>query len=1051
MKKTTIIALILALALGVFAQTAPDSFAVWPDTLTGVWERPDIEWLKHTMIPDTFYADTAAQIIGTCEWPFDAVTAMSYWIKTMSFSNGEEICQPLVLTGEGGTQGWGLVPIVICDDTIRMPYPLPVPDTMYIYSVPCSVLTETLIVHGETLYAAVETLFIDSVTVDSVWVFNSNGIYFAYDTSYACDSTPISIDTIPSPDDTTMCVFCNYVVTRYMWSYREEAGDTLIDVFTYISPPANDSCGIVWAGDIHYHGEVYYDTTIIYNIDSSSYYTGFYATYVDDDYTVRIDFDDTLFIDRSEPVSNSSGIYVSDCGCSDTAISFGLDAFTAIDTTWSVTWNRVRHPMNEPDGHTPLTDAHKWLFGYYQTRYRHDNGPRAAAGVWFYGHDGYASDIADSADTLCGVTDTIYVNKTWVPVRNAFYCDFDTANDYGVMVRNGQLPVHALSCADSNVEDLPCETTGDAYSMRYDKTIDFSDYYSSDEIAFLTRYQPDWTLISMSDDFMPWVMISYEQYYDLDTLIMIVSRKAHGSIYEIDPTYIDYSNPVKVATGVYSHTGDFIGGQLLFALNVPDTFSSCWTKKDSIYEPPCSLRVMCPDSTDSTWIYLRDDITQAWPDCWNIDCADTICFHFPQGYNGMGGYYMDADTTVCLSVCDLDTLDMGGLPYGMEYYGLLSQSADSVDTFQIGVYNDSISFIDLDGDGDMIKIHPTTHFYDSVFIEDGNAIVFDNVGQKQRALTYARNDTMFFTSSDTAGITFKFGHESLFITDTTGEWGRECHVAGGYSFAFGDSITVTGTHSTVAGGLLNAALDSMSFIGSGYACSTSAKYTTIGGGFKNTASSKNATVGGGNQNTASGDRSTVGGGFRNTATAEDATVSGGGGNTASGLHASVGGGESNSASENYATVGGGTNNTASGTGATVGGGISNTASGYITTVSGGESNTASGEYSTIPGGFANIDSSDYSGILGSNNLLRATADHSYGIGENIDLAADSTIYLKNEYIVLDGDVNIDGAVEISGFITFPGDMKITLDSVSTVIDTLLWHCSNGTTYVSPIR
>lgn len=41
--------------------------------------------------------------------------------------------------------------------------------------------------------------------------------------------------------------------------------------------------------------------------------------------------------------------------------------------------------------------------------------------------------------------------------------------------------------------------------------------------------------------------------------------------------------------------------------------------------------------------------------------------------------------------------------------------------------------------------------------------------------------------------------------------------------------------------------------------------------------------------------------------------------------------------------------------------------------------------------------------------------------------------------------------DLTGPVEFPGGLGVTIDSMATVTDTLLFHCSNGTTYVAPIR
>ncbi len=398
--------------------------------------------------------------------------------------------------------------------------------------------------------------------------------------------------------------------------------------------------------------------------------------------------------------------------------------------------------------------------------------------------------------------------------------------------------------------------------------------------------------------------------------------EARGALtYVIQPFFIDYSETVEVKLAAYSCMESYLGTQAVFGLSFA---SDCWALQDSIVVPPCSIMVGCAVG-DSNFIHLRDDELQILPVC------DTCSHEFV-----ISGILNQMSETV--NTCSgIDTFD---LTYNNLWLlshmvsPMWAMAADSSDSIEMTVV------------GDTLTISSGLTVFENNVALDNARIELMNDSSKRRAEIYARNDTVFFTSGDTAGVTFKFGHESLYITDTTGEWGRECSVTGGYSFAFGDSNTVVGTHSTIAGGLSNEVLDS---------------FAVIGGGWANVCSTKYGFIGSGRQNMVNGNYSVVCGGRENI-------------------------------SNNFLNI--------------IGGGYKNIASGEYSVIGGGTYNHAIGNYSSILGGDANVDSASYSTLIGKNNLLRATADHSYGIGENIDLSADSTIYLKNEYIVLDGALTV---------------------------------------------
>lgn len=152
----------------------------------------------------------------------------------------------------------------------------------------------------------------------------------------------------------------------------------------------------------------------------------------------------------------------------------------------------------------------------------------------------------------------------------------------------------------------------------------------------------------------------------------------------------------------------------------------------------------------------------------------------------------------------------------------------------------------------------------------------------------------------------------------------------------GPNNTISGTHSSIAGGNWSSITGSNSVIAGGLSNIIGERFTAIGGGLYNYASGFATTIAGGEDNTAGGQWSFVGGGHGNTA--------------GSGFSATVGGGSGNAATALYSTVGGGSANTASGQDSTIAGGVSNTASNLYATVSGGIFNTAGATAATVPGG-----------------------------------------------------------------------------------------------------
>jgi hypothetical protein len=178
----------------------------------------------------------------------------------------------------------------------------------------------------------------------------------------------------------------------------------------------------------------------------------------------------------------------------------------------------------------------------------------------------------------------------------------------------------------------------------------------------------------------------------------------------------------------------------------------------------------------------------------------------------------------------------------------------------------------------------------------------------------------------------------------------------------------------------------------GVACTTgtdaqSLAYATVGGGYENAAAGQGATVAGGQINRAGGEGGTVSGGVSNSAGGTRATISGGYLNVAGGSHASVGGGWENEAGGDLARVGGGRNNAASGKAAAISGGIDNTASGDSSFVGGGNSNTVGDVYATVGGGSAN-DAGGVAATISGGRSNDASRDYSTISGGYLNTASE---------------------------------------------------------------
>jgi len=620
--------------------------------------------------------------------------------------------------------------VVVIDSLDSLPIPWPWPDTTY----PCTVFvaSDTLVIKVFDTLLVYDTLVISSV--DTLWVMGSNGMWFYADKEYVCDSVPTSWAADSS--ESTWCPWCDSIMTVTWFQVTEDGDEIIYDIWRQILIHDGDTCGVVQnAGDV-YNYEITYcydcDTNIYINYGDvyNNYNTGVYV--VDSVTGITYGPTDTVWLhEHAEGSTGSSGgIWVRDCDCDTTAygIPDTLDAFLAIDSTWSVVWN------NDRDHRVRCNALNVIDAGYMQSRSTFTlAGPRLAANVKMVNHGGYADSLLGFLDNHWLREDTLLWDGEYVAARQVFFACGDTSvgRPNGLWTRK---PSDYTDCATDWNNERPGGVPSVAFyesavAMGFYRTINFNDWYSEGEIAALNEAQPDWMVITFSDDFMPWMFLDRED-YDLDVLATTGERLGAGAFaYRITPPEaFDYSVNHKIGVGLYSCQSPYIGGQVLFSLIMPDTVSSCYTKRDSITLPEC------------------------------YDCADTFCIKYPQGYSppiaGYEGLQLYEDTVICYSVCDPDTMFWGmGLEFSWGAFRLMS--SDSVDTFEISTYNDSVVISDKDGDGDPLIINMPTIQSQDLKITKGNSLSLLNESGLERANLYASNDSVFI-GIDTAGVSLHF-------------------------------------------------------------------------------------------------------------------------------------------------------------------------------------------------------------------------------------------------------------------------------------------------------
>ncbi|MFP4460111.1 MAG: hypothetical protein ACLFSQ_11050 [Candidatus Zixiibacteriota bacterium] len=659
------------------------------------------------------------------------------------------------------------------------------PDTIFSYS-----CFATIDYNGDTLRIPVPCEFEGSISIDSasfvasdtVNVQNGNGLWFTSEVTSVCESTLVAIDTTTSPYDSSYCTFCDSVRQVWWWYWEDSSS---YDVWQVTYPNTNDTCDIVFSGEIHYHGDVCWDCdTIIQNFDIDTtyndYYTGFWV-YRDNEGTYEfIDYNDTLLLFNDSEISN--GVWVRGCDCDTSYGSFlsladTMKPFLSIDNTWKTYYSGGERTENVDTAISHIIRA--------------SQGGANAIQASSEDHIPYMSDVQDKIADLFGsytimTNDTGYVSvdsimypeytsnpeglwSLWT--RNINHPYFDTLNNYensyteplDYIVPYENPGIWTSTDFPAALTDWP-DGIGASYehyakNIRFEKTIDMSDYFSSTELDFFQETMPSWVIIDASDDYMPYISIG-GQIFELDT---VIGDSYSANVYTIRPTSINYHDPIFIHTGVHSYEDPIVGANMIIALQYPaaDSIPECvWNFQDSIILPACSLLVTCSDSSDTAVWYLGQN--NYLPDCGSSFSEDTVCYEFA-GYWRNGYYYQD--TVVCFPVGTMDTIDLSASFVNKTWMPFHIASEDSTDSMTITNTGDSI--IVQDDDNDILRIKG----FDDVDISGAGLLTDDNItirnGQKMQLLDNASNDTLKFWVED----------DTSFIAGT-----NNIHINGGASF-----------------------------------------------------------------------------------------------------------------------------------------------------------------------------------------------------------------------------------------------------------------------------
>ena len=305
----------------------------------------------------------------------------------------------------------------------------------------------------------------------------------------------------------------------------------------------------------------------------------------------------------------------------------------------------------------------------------------------------------------------------------------------------------------------------------------------------------------------------------------------------------------------------------------------------------------------------------------------------------------------------------------------------------IGTTTPSVPLEIADSDNTLLYLSSSTaNVY--LRLDDNTSTNGNFVGATGNEMHFWTNNTraMTISSSQYVGIGTTSPAEKLTVAGNIS--GSGCiqigtgHSISGTMSSIGGGInhTISGNCSFIGGGCDNCITGNCSFVGGGRLNCANNVYSTVGGGFENAATTGCSTIAGGYNNcTCTNNWSFIGGGHTNIAAGASSVVAGGYNNKACGCQGFIGAGQNNTISSGqcYGIIVGGQGNTVDGTGCsnTIGGGGTNNcihaASGFDkNTISGGGANCilCNNENATIAGGSGNIicrtSGTDYGSTIG---------------------------------------------------------------------------------------
>lgn len=744
MRKVLLMLLLLVFSINLFSEEPPDSSMTRPDTSTRVWENPDYESVRHWVNPDTVYSGSVLDnFLGVCGNPWDAVVSKNYWLS------GKDSCFKAI----GNT--YIIQPIVI-DSTGDTGYiPLPIP--WLIDTIVSLVRQDSSTFSHDTITYRFDTII---VTYDTITTVIQNGMAYADFMRYFCDSVILSIDTTTSPDDTVWCKVCDsfLVETKFLISGHDTIS---YQVYQTVHPPVMDTCGIFsGAGTVNIYGDIYVtnaDTTIITNVypqvtTSWWFYVNQAITGVE-----RVNRGDTITIysgiiirDPNLPAPlpiRNEGIFVKECGCTSSyqqVIVDTIDALFGIDSTWKI--YDTRFTLTEtgdslyyyiPPGDDPRVDRigcfadSVYRYGGYTVKYAN----RGANVPWrcFQGGHGnldgtggetYAKNVLDSAIAVFGKNDTILFEGDSITVNQYYRCDLDTTSI---------IPVNYISKATDTSFAYACSTFGNdevhsclkIIAMRFEKAVDFRQFYSDSVIDIIEQYDPMWVISTMRDDFTPYIDIN-GSIFQLDSTGGRDSNYIAKTYRVQPPAWLDYHQPVKVKIGVYSCETPRIGLAAIFGLQyaTTDSIDTCWARKDSIILPPC-------DTCNSPNFFIYGPTENQSYDTVFLCGIDTLDWYDNNIW--LLDWIFDLHSEVIM----YDTLESR----------ISFISPDTLDTMGIYIYPDSSKIRNLRTSEPMIFDNPIKHKGNVLITDDSKLYVTDQSGVDSLKFIVT-SDTSFISSDN---------------------------------------------------------------------------------------------------------------------------------------------------------------------------------------------------------------------------------------------------------------------------------------------------------------